>query len=343
MKLSPLPFCMILCLCSFASGAQQAPADAAAPAPAAVAAPSSSPQADAPSLSPSGAATPSPAMSKASLKDQQKRDKAEARKQKEAEKEASYLKLEGDTIVAPTLDADGNPIKLPSCSSKDKECIKKRKALLHQKKQGMKIENGTLTVDGWTGKARLNYDISEVKFLYISAPGIGTVIASLEHFPNSAEQKQALQGNLLTLTTPDSHTVQIASDHELVDKKQHSMFVAVDTGYLQPGRYPSVGYGSTARAPYNWPGVRPPTEKEKKSIAGAPPLPKGMETAQMNLPCQNVSPGEQVKPVKINGITMTPAACPSRTPTTGAFAAGTRPPDGSGAASTGIAEVQAKE
>ncbi len=54
----------------------------------------------------------------------------------------------------------------------------------------MKIENGTLTVDGWTGKARLNYDISEVKFLYVSIPGQGTVIASMEQFPNSSPQKE---------------------------------------------------------------------------------------------------------------------------------------------------------
>ena len=46
------------------------------------------------------------------------------------------------------------------------------------------ISAGTLTVDGWTGKARLNYDIAdlEVRWLCVYAPGIGTTIVSQSPF-----------------------------------------------------------------------------------------------------------------------------------------------------------------
>ncbi len=338
--------CLFVCLFSLSLPAQQATTETPAPPTQATKASETSAAPAVPgassTLAAGQAAPPKAPPSKTELKERHKQEKEEARKQKEAVEEANYLKLQGDDIVAPTLDADGKPIELKPCSKKDKECIKKRKALLHRKKTGMKIENATLTVDGWTGKARLNFDISEVKFLYVSAPTIGTVIASLEHFPNSVEQKNALDGKQLTLTTPAGNTLQIAGEHDLIDKKPHSLYVAIDAGYTQGGRYPTFGYGSTARAPYNWPGVRPPTEKERKVIANAPPLPQGMEAAQMNLPCQKVAPGEQPKPVKINGVSMTPAACPAATATPGAFAAGSRPPDGSGAASTGIAESHAK-
>ncbi len=210
---------------------------------------------------------------------------------------------------AATLDANGKPVELAPCAHKDKECIKKRKALLHHKELGMKIENGTLTVDGWTGKARLNYDIHDVKFLYVSIPGIGTVVASMQQFPNSVQQKEALDGKTLTLKTPDDHIVQLSSDETLVDKKEHVFFVLLDKTYVQPGRFPTMGYGTVAQAPYNWPGARPMTANEQKQSASAPPLPSGMQAKQVQLPCQNVSPGQKPTPVKLNGITMVPEPC----------------------------------
>lgn len=272
-----------------------------------------------------GAATLPQATSapKLSEKEQRKRQRNADKAAREKEKDASYLKLQGNEIVAPTLDANGKPVELAPCARKDKECQKKRKALLHRKKVGMKIENGTLTVDGWTGKARLNYDISEIKFLYVSIPGQGTVIASMEQFPNSQPQKNALEGKTLTIKTPGDHLVQISSDENLVDKKDHAIYVAMDPSYTEPGRFPTIGYGSTARAPYNWPGVRPLRDSESKISAKAPPLPTGMAISQMKLPCQKVAPGEKPKAVKINGIMMTPEAC------TAANAGSAAPPNNS--------------
>lgn len=287
---------------------------------------------------------PAKPLTKSEEKALRKKQKEDEKKAKEAEEEKKFLKLQGDDIVAPTLDADGNPIHLAPCSKKDKVCQKKRKALLKKKTAGMKIENGTLTVDGWTGKARLNYDISEVKFLYVWVPGMGTTIISTQNFPGAKEQKDALKGNTLSVKTADDHLIQLNSDNPLMgkSKKSLSMWVATDADYNLTAKYPTFGYGSTAKAPYNWPGTRPLSEKEQKQLQAshAPPLPKGMETKQMELPCVNVKPGEEIKPVKLNGITYTPKPCAVKGAAPGAYstAEGERPPDGSGAASTGVAD-----
>jgi hypothetical protein len=246
-------------------------------------------------------------------KERRKKERQAEKDRKDAEAEKTYLKLQGEDIVAPTLDADGNPIKLQPCSKKDKACIKKRKALLNRKKVGMKIENGTLTVDGWTGKARLNYDITEMKYLYVSTPGLGTVIISNQIFPGSVEEKNALSGNTLTVTTSDGHTIQIASDKPLVDKRSQSVWVSSDPAYVYPAKYPTLGYGSTARSPYNWPGARPMTEQQQKLAAKAPALPPGLEAKQIVLPCQTVLPGQHPTPVKINDVMITPPVCPPAT------------------------------
>lgn len=321
-------------------GAATAPASPRAP----VQQPSqtSEPQAPALAVSPRVEAVPAfsskKPLSKAEEKALRKKEREAEKKAKEAEAEKSFLKMQGDDLVAPTLDADGNPIHLAPCSKKDKVCQKKRKALLKGKgkKLGMKIENGTLTVDGWTGKARLNYDISEMKFLYIFSPGIGTTIISNQNFPGAKEEKNALAGKTMTVSTSDGHVLQLSSDEPLMgsEKKTMSMWVTTDAAYSPGSRYPSFGYGSTAKAPYNWPGTRPLTEKEQEMFAKAPPLPRDMVAKQMELPCVNVRPGEPIKPVKLNGITYTPKPCPRGTP--GAIASGERPLDGSGAASTGV-------
>jgi hypothetical protein len=247
---------------------------------------------------------------KAEEKEFRQRQKEEEKKRKEDQKEKSFLKMQGGEIVAPTLDADGNAVTLSPCSKKDKECQKKRKQLLHRKKVGMKIQNGTLTVDGWTGKARLNYDITEIKFLYFYVPEVGTAIVSTERFPNSVEEKGGFNGKTLTVTTPDGHTIELTGEEPLVNKKSQSVWVGIDKDFVFPARYPAFGYGSTARAPYNWPGARPMSEEEKKLASKAPPLPKGLEAKQMVLPCQKVKPGERPVPVKINGMMMTPPVCP---------------------------------
>lgn len=294
-----------------------------------------------------GAAIAKPArpLTKAEQKAARKRQKEAEKEAKEAEEDKKFLKMQGGDLVAPTLDANGNPIHLAPCSKKDKTCRKKRKSLLKRKTVGMKIENGTLTVDGWTGKARLNYDISELKFLYVWSPGIGTTVISNQNFPGAKEEKDAVKGNTLTVTTADNHEIQLTSENPLMgkSKKSLSMWVATDSEYNLPARYPAFGYGSTAKAPYNWPGSLPMSEKERKLTAHAPPLPKGMEAKQLELPCVNVRPGEEIKPVKLNGYTYTPKPCAAKPQVTEALSTnGERPPDGAGAASTGVADPAAQ-
>ncbi len=63
------------------------------------------------------------------------------------------------------------------------------------------VENGTLLVDAWTAR----HDVNEVKFLYISIPGQGTVIAwSSSPF---AAKEIALEGKTLTIKFVNGHPV----------------------------------------------------------------------------------------------------------------------------------------
>ena len=145
------------------------------------------------------------------------------------------------------------------------------------------ITRGTLTVDGWTGKARLNYDIRDFKYMYIYAPGIGTAIVSHTSFPGAKEQANAFDGRTLTVTV-DGHPMQIYSDKLLLGKKPSAAWVAVDRNFALPSKFPVFGYGAVARAPYVWPG-----SKEDKLLAGqlvaAPELPKELKPALLLSPC----------------------------------------------------------
>ena len=153
-----------------------------------------------------------------------------------------------------------------------------------------------------------------------------------------------MDGHTLTIATNDDHTFQLASDSLLAGKQKRSIFYSVDRGYSQPGSYPSVGYGFVNKAPYVWPGTLPLTEDQRRRMAKAPELPKGMEAHEMVLPCQTVMTGQSPRPIKVNGVLVTPPACKSGdvAMTPGAYGMAERPPDGSGAASTGIAEVQVR-
>jgi len=144
------------------------------------------------------------------------------------------------------------------------------------------ISAGTLTVDGWTGKARLNYDIADLKYLYIYAPGIGTTIVSQNPFPGAKEQPGAFNGATLKITV-DGHSIEVASEKQLLGKNPAAAWVVVDRGFLLPARFPVFGYGDTTRAPYIWPG-----SKQSVSSGGPaqpPPLPPDVRPALLLGPC----------------------------------------------------------
>ena len=55
------------------------------------------------------------------------------------------------------------------------------------------IARGTFTVDGMIGKAELNYNIPDLKFIYLYAPGIGTLVVSNEPFHGGEGTEECVQ------------------------------------------------------------------------------------------------------------------------------------------------------
>jgi hypothetical protein len=151
------------------------------------------------------------------------------------------------------------------------------------------ISAGTLTVDGWTGKARLNYDIADLKFIYLYAPGIGTTLVSPSPFPGAKEQPGAFNNTNLTITV-EGHPMQMSSDKRLLGKKPQSAWVAVDRGFLLPAKFPVFGYGTTTKAPYAWPGSK--EAAVANGPIGAPPLPLEVRPTLLLTPC----PGGMMRP-----------------------------------------------
>jgi len=144
------------------------------------------------------------------------------------------------------------------------------------------ISSGILTVDGWTGKARLNYDIADLKFIYIYAPGIGISIVSQSAFPGAKAQTGAFNDKTLHITV-DGHPIELASEKPLLGKKPQTAWVAVDRDFMLPTKFPAFGYGSTTRPPYAWPG-------SKQSVAAkgpvqAPELPVDVRPTLLLAPC----------------------------------------------------------
>lgn len=171
----------------------------------------------------------------------------------------------------PVLGPDSRPIPV-LYNAKDKR-VKSKVRPLHSRP--ITVVAGTLTIDGWTGKARLNYDIPEQSFLYFSAPKIGTVVVSQTAFPGSREQKQALDGNTLTVHIAD-HDLQLASDKPLAGKKPVSVWVRLDSDFYQDPLYPVMGFGTATRPPYAWP---PAKVLVQEGAGKAPPLPRNMQPA----------------------------------------------------------------
>jgi hypothetical protein len=158
--------------------------------------------------------------------------------------------------------------------------VKKEK---EPKKVPVSIARGTMTVDGMTGKAALNYDIADLKYLYLYAPGIGVAVVSNEPFPGAVEQKNAFKYNTLTVTIGE-HTLQLASESRLLGKKPESAYVLMDRAFTLPSRFPVMGYGTVRKAPYQWPGAKP-NGHEADVADFAPPPPADLLPKQLLSPC----------------------------------------------------------
>jgi hypothetical protein len=150
----------------------------------------------------------------------------------------------------------------------------------------MEIEHGVLTVDGWTGKANLNFDIDDFQYFYMWAPGVGTVIVSNHPFPGAKIQYSAFDKNTLTVKL-DDHQLQLTADHRILPGKpkepQAPAYVAVDPNFSPTtSHFPVFGYGSTAKAPYAWPG----SLVDLRANKDAPPLPTQVQpTIQTTTVC----------------------------------------------------------
>ncbi len=186
------------------------------------------------------------------------------------------------------------------------------------------ISRGVMTVDGMAGKAALNYDIADLKYIYFYAPGIGITVVSNAPFPGAKEQPGAFSDTTLTVTA-DGHTLQLASDKRLLGKKPESAFVLVDRDFRLPSKFPVMGYGTIRKPPYAWPGA-----KENGKVAGLvepPPLPPSLVPVQLAKPC----PAGQMRPAakpSLPGETAAVQACVPIAKATPVAAAPVKPPPG---------------
>jgi len=191
----------------------------------------------------------------------------------------------------PVFDQDGKPVMQ---TAKDLGYDEHGKKIHEGKEKKVKatpvsISRGVMTVDGMAGKAALNYDIADLKYLYFYAPGVGITVVSNAPFPGAKEQPGAFSDMTLTVTA-DGHTLQLASDKRLLGKKPESAFVLVDRDFRLPSTFPVMGYGTLRKAPYAWPGA-----KENAKVAGLvepPPLPPSLIPVQLAKPC----PAGQMRP-----------------------------------------------
>jgi hypothetical protein len=212
------------------------------------------------------------------------------------------VKQQRDKKGHPLFDEAGKPVfqtktELGYDERGKKIKLKKEK---EPKKIPVSVARGTMTVDGMTGKAALNYDIADLKYIYLYAPGIGVAIVSSEPFPGAVEQKKAFNLNTLTVTIGE-HTLQMASEKNLLGKKPESAYVMVDRQFTLPSKFPVMGYGTVRKAPYQWPGSRQNT-KEATIADYAPPPPVDLLPTQLLSPCpagQMRKPAPQALPGQV--------------------------------------------
>jgi hypothetical protein len=195
------------------------------------------------------------------------------------------VKQQRDKKGHPLFDEGGKPVFQTKTELGFDEHGKKIKVQKEKepKKIPVSVARGTMTVDGMTGKAALNYDIADLKYIYLYAPGIGVAIVSSEPFQGAVEQKKAFNMGTLTVTIGE-HTLQMASEKNLLGKKPESAYVMVDRTFTLPSKFPVMGYGTVRKAPYQWPGSKQNT-KESAIADYAPPPPTDLLPTQLLSPC----------------------------------------------------------
>src|ERR1700733_6849584 len=194
------------------------------------------------------------------------------------------VRQQRDKFGHPLFDEQGKPV----MQTKDNLGYDENGKKLHASKEkpvktvSVSISRGTLTVDGLTGKAALNYEIKDLKYVYFYVPVIGTTVVSKDPFPGAVEQKHAFDDKTLTVTVGE-HVLQLTSDSRLLGKSPEPAYVLVDKYFSAPAKFPVMGYGPIRVAPYAWPGSK--QNGEEKGALEAPPLPADLRPALLLQPC----------------------------------------------------------
>lgn len=217
------------------------------------------------------------------------------------------VKQQRDKKGHPLFDLKGQPV----MQTKDNLGYDENGKKLHPVKEkppktvAVSISRGILTVDGLTGKAALNYEIKDLKYIYFYVPGIGTTVVSNDPFPGAVEQKHAFDDKTLTVNIGE-HVIQLSSDNRLLGKVPESAFVLVDKYFTVPTKFPVMGYGPIRVAPYAWPGSK--VNEDLKGSIEAPPLPADLRPTLLLQPCP---PGQMrpTGPTVLPGQTVAPQPC----------------------------------
>ncbi len=181
----------------------------------------------------------------------------------------------------PLFDVSGKPVMQTATDLGFDEAGKKIPMGKERTRKTLRVSvvSGTLTVDGLIGRAALNYEISDFKYVYFYAPWVGTVVVSNVMFPGATEQQNAFAERTLTVSVSE-HTFQLSSEEGLLGKKPLPAYVLVDRTFQMPVKTPLMGYGATSRAPYAWPGARFVADSKN-----APPVPESLRPTLPLTPC----------------------------------------------------------
>ncbi len=155
-----------------------------------------------------------------------------------------------------------------------------------------RVRDGVLTIDGMVAKVQLNYDIQHTGYMYFFVPGVGTAVVSMAPLADGVKVPDAFDGEKLAFTV-DGHSVELSNEgSSLLEKRKGKadVYVRLDRSVVAISRYPRMGYGDTATAPYVWPlSSASPASKDKVEYAVTPPpVPKSMlpQTASSGTPKQ---------------------------------------------------------